>query len=59
MPYKSKAQQGFFHTAEGKKKVGKKVVDEFDQASKGSHGLPEHVVSKFAKRATKSSMPGM
>ena len=41
MPYVSKAQQGFFHTHV--KAIGAKVVKEFDAASKGSHGLPEHV----------------
>lgn len=46
MPYKSKAQQGFFHSAEGKKKVGEKVVKEFDKASKGQHDLPKHVKDK-------------
>ncbi len=35
MPYKSDAQRGFFHANEGKKGITKKVVDEFDQASKG------------------------
>ena len=44
MPYASKSQQGYFHTHV--KRLGKKVVDEFDAASKGQHGLPDHVSSK-------------
>jgi hypothetical protein len=45
MPYVSKAQQGYFHTAAGRKKVGAKVVAEFDAASKGKsyRKLPKHV----------------
>jgi len=39
--YKSKAQQGYFHTHE--REIGKKVVKEFDEASKGEKNLPEHV----------------
>ena len=40
MPYKSLKQERFFHTKTGMAKVGKKTVDEFDQASKGMD-LPE------------------
>ena len=43
MPYKSLKQERFFHTAEGKAKLGPKKVAEFDAASKGLD-LP-----KFAK----------
>ena len=32
-PYKSQAQAGYFHTHE--KEIGKKVVKEFDKATKG------------------------
>ena len=35
MPYKSQAQQRYFHYLESKGKLKKSVVDEFDQASKG------------------------
>jgi hypothetical protein len=35
MPYASKKQQKYFHTKEGMKKVGMKVVKEFDKESKG------------------------
>jgi hypothetical protein len=36
MPYKSKAQQGWAHTAAGTKALGgKKKVAEWDSASKG------------------------
>ncbi len=46
MPYKSDAQRGFFHANEGKKKgITKKVVDEFDAASKGLK-LPKKVGKK-------------
>lgn len=31
MPYKSAKQRKYFHTKEGMKKVGKKVVAEFDR----------------------------
>ena len=43
MPYKSKAQQAFFHTATAKTKgITPAQVAEFDQASKGMK-LPEKV----------------
>ncbi len=46
MPYKSQAQAGYFHANEGKKKgITKKVVDEFDKASKGMK-LPKRVKAK-------------
>jgi capsular polysaccharide biosynthesis protein len=41
MPYASKAQQGLFHSANSP--VSKKVVAEFDKASKGHKNLPDHV----------------
>jgi hypothetical protein len=41
MPYKSRAQQGLFHSKNSP--VSAKVVAEFDAASKGQHGLPRHV----------------
>ena len=41
MPYKSKAQERWAHTAEGRKALGEKGVEEFDKASKGLN-LPEH-----------------
>ena len=34
MPYKSEKQRKYFHTKEGMKKVGKKVVEEFDKAER-------------------------
>ncbi len=44
MPYKSKAQQGYFHAHEGENGLTSAVVDEFDQATKGGYAkLPEHV----------------
>ena len=48
MPYVSKAQQGYFHTH--RKEIGAKVVAEFDKASKGEKGLPEHVKKTNAKK---------
>lgn len=44
MPYASKAQQGYFHAHPDK--VGRKVVAEFDAASKGQKNLPQHVKKK-------------
>jgi hypothetical protein len=42
MPYKSDSQRRFFNSPAGKKKVGAKVVKEFNEASKGK-SLPEKV----------------
>lgn len=43
MPYKSKAQERFFHTATAKKKgITPAMVKEFDTASKGKK-LPRRV----------------
>ncbi len=41
MPYKSAAQRGLFHSKNSP--VSAKVVAEFDRASKGQKGLPQHV----------------
>lgn len=57
MPYKSKAQQGFFHTKEGKAKVGEKNVREFDKASKGETDLPEHVKEKKSEPKKPAKTP--
>ena len=46
MPYKSKAQAGYFHTHE--KQLGKSVVKEFDKASKGV-SLPDRVIKEATK----------
>lgn len=62
MPYDSNAQRRFFHANMGKKKgITPKVVDEYDQASKGEH-LPERVGKKKKpsarhKRPVKPPMP--
>jgi hypothetical protein len=59
MPYVSEAQRGYMHAQKGKK-VPAKVVDEFDAASKGQHGLPKHVKgskSKGKKGSKRESMP--
>lgn len=46
MPYKSKAQQAFFHTDTARKKgITAATVQEFDQASKGKK-LPKKVKAK-------------
>lgn len=45
MPYKSKAQQAKFHAMLSEGKISKKVVDEFDKASKGKK-LPERITPK-------------
>ena len=43
MPYKSKAQQGFFHSPAAKKAgITPGMVKEWDSASKGSKNLPPH-----------------
>ena len=46
MPYKSKAQQGYFHAAESRGEISHKTVKEWDKASKGQKNLPEHVKKK-------------
>ena len=46
MPYKSDAQRKFFHA--NKKEIGKKVVKEFDAATKGKK-LPDKVKKKPSK----------
>lgn len=50
MPYKSKAQQGYFHAAEARGEISPRVVNDFDAASKGMKNLPEHVAKKPAKK---------
>jgi len=51
VPYKSKAQERFFHYAASKGKISSKVVKEFDTASKGK-SLPEKV-KEFHKKVAK------
>lgn len=49
MPFKSMKQERWAHTDTGEKKLGKKTVDEFDQASKGMD-LPEKApINPFSK----------
>ena len=45
MPYKSRAQQHYFHWLESKGKLPKKTVDEWDDASEGMH-LPERMKAR-------------
>ena len=49
MPYKSVAQRGKFHELEREGKISKKVVDEFDKASKGMK-LPQRIAPKPVRR---------
>jgi hypothetical protein len=44
-PYKSKAQQGYFHANEGKKGLTGPVVRDWDNASRGMR-LPEKATPK-------------
>lgn len=56
MPYKSDAQRRYFHAAEKRGDVSKKVVDEYDKASKGKN-LPEFV-DELKKRRKKRMWKG-
>lgn len=49
MPYKSDAQRKKFHVLEKQGKISPKVVEEFDQASKGKK-LPEKVKKRVKKK---------
>lgn len=49
MPYKSDAQRKKFHVLEKEGKISPKVVEEYDQASKGKK-LPEKVKKKVKKK---------
>ncbi len=49
MPYTSKKQEKFAHTATGMKKFGPTAVKEFDSASKGKK-LPEKAPVKSPMR---------
>lgn len=53
MPYKSRAQQGLFHSPNSP--VSKDVVADFDKASKGQTGLPYHVKGKAAQTKPKGA----
>lgn len=48
MPYKSEAQRAKFHALLKEGKIDKKIVEEFDHASKGEK-LPERVKPKKTK----------
>ncbi len=52
MPYKSDKQRKYFHAAEERGEISPKVVNEFDQASKGKK-LPEYVKGSKFKRTKK------
>jgi len=50
VPYKSKAQARFMHAAADRGEVSKKVVDEFDKATKkAKKKLPERKAKKAKK----------
>ena len=46
MPYKSKAQQGYFNANRKKLEAQGVDVNEWNQASKGEKNLPEHVAKR-------------
>jgi hypothetical protein len=46
VPYASKAQQGYFHAHKAEMESKGVNVNEWDQASKGQRGLPEHTMKK-------------
>lgn len=50
MPYKSQAQAGKFHEMLKRGEISKKVVDEFDNASRGLK-LPKRATPKKRKEA--------
>ena len=45
MPYVSDAQRKKFHALLNRGEISKKVVDEYDKASKGKE-LPEHIKAR-------------
>lgn len=49
MPWISDAQRKWAHTKTGMKKLGKKVVEEYDEKSKGKR-LPEKVKKSKMKK---------
>jgi hypothetical protein len=49
MPYKSEAQRKKFHALAEQGKISKKIVEEFDQASKGMK-LPARITKKKTKK---------
>jgi hypothetical protein len=57
MPYKSQAQQRYFHTKAMLKSLGAKTVEDWDQATSDAPGgysaLPAHVAKREAKREAK------
>lgn len=48
MPYKSQAQRAAMHAKADRGEISRKVVKEFDEASKGKK-LPEHAPKKKGK----------
>jgi hypothetical protein len=46
MPYKSRAQQRYFHAAEARGEIKPSTVEEFDKASKGKK-LPKKAKHKL------------
>lgn len=58
MPFKSMKQERWAHTDAGKKKMGKKVVNEFDSASKDMK-LPEAAPMPKPKQRFTQTMKGV
>lgn len=56
MPFKSQAQQRYFHYLESKGKMPKKTVDEFDNVTDFDH-LPEHVKKYYRGGFVKDDEP--
>jgi hypothetical protein len=52
MPWKSEAQRRWGHTEAGRKALGDKAVEEFDEASKGKK-RPERAKNKSAPKRKK------
>ena len=57
MPYKSNKQRRYFHAAEARGEISSKVVNEFDQASKGMK-LPEAIKQKKASEKRRKMWRG-
>ena len=56
MPYRSDAQRRKFHAMLSRGEISKKVVNEYDRASKGMH-LPEKVQAERKGRPQRAARP--
>ena len=50
MPYVSRSQQKFFHTAAGKRKIGARKVKQWDRETKNYKRLPARAKRRRLKR---------